>query len=40
MGPPKLDMSNLIDSKTNLFMYLIEGLGSVHEKINVWTGPR
>ena len=25
-GPPKLNMSNLIDSNVDLFMYLIEGI--------------
>ena len=29
----------LIDSNVNLYMYLIETLGSVHVKIDVWTRP-
>ena len=35
MGQPKLDMSNLIDSNIDL-----KGLGSVHEKIDIWTRPK
>ena len=27
MGRPNLDMSNLVDSNVDLFMYLIEGIG-------------
>ena len=39
----KIELGHYWDLKVNLnvdlFMYLIEGLGSVHEKIDVWTGP-
>ena len=30
----------LIDSYVELLMYLIAALGSVHEKFDVWTGPK
>ena len=33
-------MSDLIDSNADLFMYLIEELGSAHEKFEVLTGPK
>ena len=40
MGRPKLDMSDFADS--NVFFHVLlkeKGLGSVHEKFEVWTGP-
>ena len=41
MGRPKLDMSDLIDSNVRRPFHVLnlKGLGSVHEKIDVWTGP-
>ena len=35
MGRPILDVSILIDSNVDL----LRDIGSVHEKIDVWTGP-
>ena len=39
MGRSKLDMSNLNDSNIDLSCTELKGLGSVHEKIDFWTGP-
>ena len=39
MGRSKLDMSNLTDSNIDLSWTELNGLGSVHEKIDFWTGP-
>ena len=35
----KLNQAFLIDSDAELFMYLINALGSALEKFGVWTGP-
>ena len=37
MGRPILDMSHLIDSNVNLFLYLIDEFGN--KKFGVWIGP-
>ena len=37
---PNTNLPILIDSYIELFMYLIATWGSVHEKFDVWTGPK
>ena len=39
MGRPKLDITDVIDSNVDLFVYLIEGIRFGTWNFNVWTGP-
>ena len=46
-GWPKLDISDLVHSNIDLFMYLNENFNMVHENFtmvnenfNIWTGPK